>query len=329
MILQDVRETVNLTFQGGLVKVSLRRLRRGSAEPDDRVWFEKASARVWREAARSMPANKVLRQDGRVLALDVSKEVFDELQKRAWALAWQMKQAASEMKRGRIAGFSRKSRKRLLELVSRLNVGAAGLFLTFTYRENMTDHKKAKRHLDLLLRWLKRRFPESAILWRMEYQRRGAIHFHLIAFGADYVNLHDITAYWQRMTEDDSYPDVERITSRRKALNYVSKYIAKLPNADESEALVDGLDSVPYSEISEDGAWVGRYWGVVNRDKLPFAAAVVIAVTGRLAAFFDFKRAARRYYKRGIWRSRIQGFTLFVNDAERWFDLWLAICQDG
>lgn len=219
-------------------------------------------------------------------------------------------------KRRAIAEFSRKSRLRLLKLVSRLEKTASGLFLTFTYRANMQDHTEAKKHLDLLLRWLKYNYPGGAFLWRMEYQKRGAIHFHVIAFNVNRVDLKQLTSYWQDLTGDDSYPDVETMHNRRKALYYVSKYVAK---PEENSA---GFINEPYSEKT---VFFGRFWGCVNRKLLPFAARSFLYLRGDAKIFHDMRRYARKHYPR--LSRRLQGFALLVSDADQWLDLLWYIEQ--
>jgi len=117
----------------------------------------------------------------------------------------------------------------------------------------MQDHSEAKNHLDLLLRWLKYNYKEGAFLWRMEYQQRGAIHFHIIAFNVHRVEIEKVTKYWQELTGDDSYPDVETMHNRRKAVYYVSKYVAKRESNNPS-----GFINEPYSEKPQ---FFGRFLG--------------------------------------------------------------------
>lgn len=230
-----------------------------------------------------------------------------------------MRDLFTPVKRRMIAEFSRKSRLRLLKLVSRLEKTASGLFLTFTYRANMQDHTEAKNHLDLLLRWLKYNYPVGAFLWRMEYQKRGAIHFHVIAFNVHRVDLQSITKYWQELTGDDSYPDVETMHNRRKALYYVSKYVAK-PEQNSS-----GFINEPYSEKT---VFFGRFWGCVNRKALPFAPRTYLYLRGDAKVFHDMRRYGRKHYAR--LSRRYQGFCLLVADAEQWLNLlWQVESTNG
>lgn len=248
----------------------------------------------------------------------ISQEARAQIAREASSATW--RDMHSTPKRKMIAEFSRKSRLRLLKMVSRLEKTASGLFLTFTYRANMQDHSQAKTHLDLLLRWLKYNYAEGAFLWRMEYQQRGAIHFHIIAFNIHRVDIAKITAYWQEMTGDDSYPDVETMHNRRKAMFYVSKYVAKT-----EKHLPSGFINEPYPEKLQ---FTGRFWGVVNRKLLPLAERTLIYLHGDAKVFHDLRRYARRHYKR--LSRRLQGFTLLVGDAQQWLDLlWKTELQTG
>jgi hypothetical protein len=53
--------------------------------------------------------------------------------------------------------------------------------LTLTYGEEFpVSGTTAKKHLKLMLEWLIRRFGNYDYIWVMEFQRRGAIHFHIV-----------------------------------------------------------------------------------------------------------------------------------------------------
>jgi hypothetical protein len=370
-------ERVYLEFQGGLVKVkpTMKPTPTGESGAVD-VYQKRYYSRAWSEYVNALPADRVAVVDGQRIAAELADYELAAVERRAFALARAAMDLSKRGVRGAIYTFSRASRKRLLELCARFEAKLKALFLTFTYRQNMQDHVAAKRHLDLLLRWLKRKHSESAILWRMEYQERGAIHFHLLVFDKSFIPASDLTQYWQKITGDDSYPDVELVRSRRKAIAYVSKYLGKLPDqrgqgngdappaaffsedgaatalpASDSPALLNdggtplGLDHSTYSEISSSTfpadevapTFIGRYWGVVNRDKLPFADKVVREYSGSARPFLDFRRYARQFLnapkrvsnrpalrRRRAFKMRSSplGFTLFVDDIAGWLRTW-------
>ena len=53
-------------------------------------------------------------------------------------------------------------------------------FITLTYAENMQDIKQSRKDLDTFFKRLKRKYEDLKYIWVMEYQKRGAIHFHIL-----------------------------------------------------------------------------------------------------------------------------------------------------
>ena len=92
-------------------------------------------------------------------------------------------------KRGRIATFSRASRRRMMLFLAKVRLAEDNLplFGTTTYPDLFPEETaKFKRDLQAFLHRLKRRFPEAGILWRLEFKQRKsgenigklAPHFH-------------------------------------------------------------------------------------------------------------------------------------------------------
>lgn len=81
--------------------------------------------------------------------------------------------------RGEIEEFSFQSRRRLALTVSNCGIAFCS-FITLTYPADFpADGKLVKRHLNAFLTALRRKLPGVAYLWFLEFQRRGAPHFHL------------------------------------------------------------------------------------------------------------------------------------------------------
>lgn len=298
-------ERLQVEFQGALVKLRLVNPdagQKGKLFPYDHM-FEK----VWNEAAKALPEDKKIRVAGRVVAADFTEDRLLELH----AETARRLGSGSAARRGRIVHFSAKSRKRLLEVMARMRKDIKGLFMTFTYRREDVSNFEAKKHLDLMLRWLKYNIPDAAFIWRLEFQERGTPHFHIIELNVKRVPLDvfkGITAHWQKMTGDDSYPDIKQMQNKKHAMFYVSKYIAKrgqttpaafgedaagaVGGPQPSEASAAGLDYVPYSEKS---VFVGRFWGIVNRKNLPLADQQVRDFNGSALSFLEYRRMARSY----------------------------------
>lgn len=144
--------------------------------------------------------------------------------------------------RGVVAGFSAQSRKRLIELVNRWRELKNIAFVTLTYHDWPDDWRIWKNHLNLFLKRLAYHYPDAVGIWRMEYQKRGAPHFHLIITNIlppidDFRQF--VTKAWAAIAHEDSEynglyaTNVKRVFSRKRAVLYVCKYAAKLTDPDD------------------------------------------------------------------------------------------------
>lgn len=85
--------------------------------------------------------------------------------------------------RGSIGGFSAKSRRNLMKLCAGIPwaLFERRMFTTLTYpTEFPCDGRQVKRHLEAFRSRFERRFGKQAVVWKLEFQRRGAPHFHLL-----------------------------------------------------------------------------------------------------------------------------------------------------
>ncbi len=86
--------------------------------------------------------------------------------------------------RKKITEFSKPSRRRLRLKMAILRRACLPWMVTLTYpREWDQDDRQWKRDLDVFLKRLKRQFPTVALIWKLEFQERGAPHFHLFLWG--------------------------------------------------------------------------------------------------------------------------------------------------
>lgn len=150
--------------------------------------------------------------------------------------------------RGQIKSFSKRARFRLFFLLSKLRdiTEVKPLFISLTYHYSHTkDTQKHRKDIHLWLTELRRYDPGAAYIWRLEYQERGAPHFHLIVYpgtqyrktkGAEYTAK--LSLFWHRIADPnskahESYGFHQRIINDyRMACAYVSKYIAKTDGID-------------------------------------------------------------------------------------------------
>lgn len=190
-------------------------------------------------------------------------------------------------KRGKVAGFSQKSRMRLMRTLGSIKRSNLPLFVTLTFPKDYPDIKNAKRLLDNFLKRLARNFPDVAGVWKLEPQKRGAPHFHLLVWGVPYAELLAFTpwAWCEVVGSDDpnhlawhigalgNKPCVQRIEKQRGVFWYASKYMSK--------------------EVKETYSDWGRWWGVFHRENLPVGELVNEEVSEEKA--IEFIRYMRRY----------------------------------
>lgn len=196
--------------------------------------------------------------------------------------------------RGKIVGFSPASRRRLLHLFARLDTRSVRcVFLTLTFQQMVlaSEGKVAFRRFRERLR---RRFPKTAFVWRMERQERGDIHFHLVLFNFPYVPQKTLQAWWMACTRETlSIVHVKLLRGRRRVFYYVSKYCAK--SSGESTTSLDNNAYLHDKRTPEEIALLnecldieaamppdqgdGRIWGVFQSWALPWAKFSAWAIT--------------------------------------------------
>jgi len=234
-------------------------------------------------------------------------------------------------KRGKIQTFSSKSRKRLLETTARLKQSTKAIFITLTYGQKFPSPIKAKKHLKAFMRVIKRLYPKASGFWRLEMQKRGAPHFHLICFNLPFWDYQEVNAIWGKIigpgfwdTSDESprepFTDIQLIRNHKQAMYYVSKYIAK------KQAPESGV-SLSMSHNGTQTPEIGRFWGTFNRICLPFAKLIEVFFTSYKALqSLEFYAAwESRYIKT---KGRVQGFTLFTQNMQRWRKIVLEVLLD-
>jgi hypothetical protein len=105
-------------------------------------------------------------------------------------------------------------------------------FLTLTYRNQVPDNDKAKRHLDNFFKRLRRKYQGLDYLWIAETQQRGAIHFHVTLNQRIHHSIinkewNEVVANWakgQGMQHEKLYPNIQTLN---KPGRYMAKYLSK------------------------------------------------------------------------------------------------------
>jgi hypothetical protein len=202
-------------------------------------------------------------------------------------------------------GFSDSSRRRLIQKMAQWNLNDLhAYFVTLTYPGVYASNWEVwKRDLDVLFKRLERKYPVLiGCCWRVEFQKRGAPHFHLIAvtskpcknlvlFRSRIAEMWcEIVADGYKMSGGDMVayaPEkekhlragtgVEAVQGRKQLMAYVSKYLAKVDQANAPDE------------------W-GRNWGFRNiNGQLDFSPVEIVELDYSESG--QLRRFVRRWLK--------------------------------
>lgn len=95
-------------------------------------------------------------------------------------------------------------------------------FITLTFAKNITDIDYANKQLNIFQKRIKRAFPDVQFLGVMEFQKRGAIHYHFLF--SHYVSADLLADYWGR---DIGFVKIQKIKNKRNLGQYIVKYMTK------------------------------------------------------------------------------------------------------
>jgi len=238
-------------------------------------------------------------------------------------------------KRSNVAGFSNRSRKRMIDLMNSQRHGAPEVFVSLTYADEalfsvsdndtvirVSTSKDWKNDLEVLRKRFERAYPNIKAIWRIELKKRKsgdfrgmiAPHFHLVLWKDDSVYIPedetytDVVGKWLQKNwfeivnsgNDDHWEHgthVSTIKSARHAMFYVSKYVAKT------------------EDEFEDNYEIGRRWGRLGQ----FDTSVSMQVNLSEKEYVEFRRLlrgwlkskSRGYAKRIAKISLDKGFTVY------------------
>jgi hypothetical protein len=168
--------------------------------------------------------------------------------------------------RGEIEVFSRASRRRLFRELHKL-IFKTVTFITLTYpSEFPVACKVYKANLKEYRRRFEIKWGAARAIWRLEFQKRGAPHFHIMYLDLPFIPVWEIAWMWKcvchtwDMAHEVNGVDLKLITDAREGrliAQYLSKYIAKV---DERSGKHDR---------EHTGRWWGR-WNIVDERKMEF-----------------------------------------------------------
>ena len=217
--------------------------------------------------------------------------------------------------RGQVRGFSQASKRRLVVTAAAIDWGAlpgVAYLITLTYPGKEapefvpTDGRVARRHLkafhERLRRWDKLAAAPAG-LWKLESQRRGAVHYHVFVklAGPSLVEVRGwVAKAWWEVVGSGSLDHLRAGTNAKRWGEQKDRW----EGADPS---LVGLYFAKYAakwggkayqnEMPTGGGW-GRWWGTwgvrVKWEQHPVEAREVV----------QLQRAFRRYQRRGAAKGR-------------------------
>jgi len=201
-------------------------------------------------------------------------------------------------KRGEIKGHSAKSQSRARQFLAKIPNEAimGGLLVTLTYPGTQAADKVPEASEYEIYKEHLRRFNQSVFrvwkgcgAWFLEFQTRGAPHYHLIVFGVAHSEMERfqvwVSSEWNRIVDGGSDhlkagTRVEIPKNCQAARNYVTAYFTK-----GSQALEETK--------------VGRYWGKFGTASIPLSPEAVEILTPVQAKIAT--RTARRSVEHRAW----------------------------
>jgi len=226
---------------------------------DDRIG---AGVEVYYAPPKDVPKEVTIYRDGRLLEID----------------CWRFptgptgEERKGGGKRGKVTEFSAQSRLRLVRAVCKLAIVPEHcLFVTLTYpAEFPTEAAEINAHFAAMVKRLKRSFPGVSGYAKVEPQKRGAPHWHLLLFGdrfsrakVEALRRWMARAWYEVVGSGDlkhfrAGTQVKVPTTVNGTMAYLCKYLGKT-----CTGLPPGL----------------RYWRVINRKDLPVSETIKVELS--------------------------------------------------
>lgn len=143
----------------------------------------------------------------------------------------QLKNLKGDRKAERRAQTLRDARNTLRRLAL-ANFNENSYFITLTYEENMQEVKKADDDFKKFIKRLKYNFGDLKYIAVREFQKRGAVHYHMISdvhlpAWNDEEELRELEVYFWREVWKHGFVDIKSINHVDNVGAYITKYMDK------------------------------------------------------------------------------------------------------
>lgn len=234
-------------------------------------------------------------------------------------------------KREKCSSFSEASRRRMIQKMAQLNLnGYYEVFVTLTYPSVYSPSWQTwKRDLDVFMKWLSRQCPNVVgCLWRVEFQKRGAPHYHLVLICDEsvctctpisYTDKHskqkktkhhptckmhafrsEIAKKWPNVVRDSYMAECDDNAVRSAYLGHYQAHLKAGTNCEQVGSRRQLMAYVAKYVAKVDGGNVpdewGRTWGFRNLNgTLDFSAVEIVALS--FDESVQLKRMVRKWLK--------------------------------
>jgi len=222
---------------------------------------------------------------------------------------WEPYEGDARGERGKIKGFSRKSRLAFLSTAATLDRNAeTPKFVTLTYpAEYPEQFQDWKSDLQYFAIYLSRKYPAASFLWKLEPQQRGAPHYHLLLWGVPFLDKEWLSRTWYEIvgSNDERHLRAGTRVENVRSWNGVMSYAGKNYMGKECQAPRNWPE------------YTGRYWGIYGRKNLPRSEKVEIDMSYR--GLVRVHRLLRKYFRaKGVEWKTGGGILLFNSDFSTW-----------
>lgn len=196
--------------------------------------------------------------------------------------------------RGEITEFTRASQTRLKKKLATWDFNGRVIILTLTYPRRFPTTATAKRHFERFQGRLRRNFPELAGMWKLEYQTRGAPHYHLVLetgnCAIDIIKFRGwLDANWQaaRGSNIPARTQAQWAKNDERARFYLTKETGKVIQTRGSQK----------ARVENEIEHSGRFWGWHQKSRLVFNAR---EITLSAEAMWVFRRRLQEVVARDM-----------------------------
>jgi len=214
--------------------------------------------------------------------------------------------------RGSVSTFSAQSRKRFMKKIYILQSSSRCLWITLTQPAAFVGSIGARRMAKLWTARVRRAYPDACGLWRIQPQKRGAPHFHVMVYGipANGLDVKAVRVALSKMWTSVVVAGIENGSQlSAKSRGQIARYGCDVAEMDTSSGVQRYASRyLSRTDAAGNAAVAGRQWGVFNRDALPVSVTDTVTVT----------RAVAQNVVRAVRRSQTRTYTRANGKAVKW-----------